>query len=139
MTTDWTLFPAAPTDGLAGEFFAWQARGELRVQRCARCRRWNHPPTEICPACWGSELAWERPAGLGTVFSWTRTHHAFVPQVAAALPYLCAVVELDEGPRLASGLRLEDQGAPIEPGLRVSVSFEDRGDGSQVAVFVPLE
>jgi hypothetical protein len=73
------------------------------------------------------------------VFSWTRTHHAFVPQVAAALPYLCVVVELDEGPRLASGLRLEDPGTPVDSGLRVAVSFEDRADGSRVAVFVPLK
>jgi uncharacterized OB-fold protein len=130
------VFPGPPTEGLAGEFFAWQAAGELRVQHCAACGRWRHPPTETCPVCWSQDLRWERCAGTGTVFSWTRTHHAFVPELAPVLPYVCVVVELDEGPRLLGGLRPGDSSAPVEVGQRVEVAFEVRG-GTQVAVWVP--
>jgi uncharacterized OB-fold protein len=130
------MFPAPPTEGLAGEFFAWQAAGELRVQRCSACGRFRHPPTETCPACWSPDLRWERCAGTGTVFTWTRTHHAFVPQLAPALPYLCVVVELDEGPRLLAGLRPGDPWAHVEVGQRVEVAFEARG-ATRVAVWVP--
>jgi uncharacterized OB-fold protein len=138
VTVPFSGFPAAPTAGLAGEFFAWQAQGELRVQRCARCGRWNHPPTETCPACWGRDLAWVRCAGTGTVWSWTRTHHAFVPELAGSLPYLCVVVELDEGPRMLSALRLDDPDGPVEAGQRVTARFEARAGGGPVAVFAPL-
>jgi uncharacterized OB-fold protein len=131
-------FPAAPTEGLAGEFFAGQAQGELRMQRCAGCGRWRHPPTETCPDCWSRDLRWERCAGSGTVFSWTRTHHAFVPGLAGMLPYVCVVVELDEGPRMLSGLRLDRPDDPVEVGQRVMVRFEARAGGGPVAVFGPL-
>jgi uncharacterized OB-fold protein len=84
-------------------------------------------------------MRWERTTGLGTVFSWTRTHHPFLPELARALPYVCAVVELDEGPRILSGLRLDGPTGSIGSGRRVGVRFEARDDGSQVAVFVPLD
>lgn len=128
--------PAPPTDGLAGEYYDWHARGELRLQRCGGCRRWNHPPVETCPACGSGDLRWEPVSGHGEVFTWTVTHHPFDPAFMTDGPYVCAVVRTAEGPRLLSalpGVAPDD----VSAGMPVTVAFEDRGAGRKIAVFQP--
>jgi hypothetical protein len=91
------------TEGLNGEFYAFLARGELRLQRCTACRTWRHPPRLRCAHCGSREVAWERASGRGRVFSWTVTHRAVDP--AFTPPYAILVVELEEGPRVVANLR----------------------------------
>ena len=95
------LLPSAV--GLNGEFYAFLANGELRLQRCVACGTWRHPPRYRCAHCGSSEVAWEPAAGRGRVFSWTVTHRAVDP--AFTPPYAILIVELDEGPRLVGNLR----------------------------------
>jgi uncharacterized OB-fold protein len=134
MTDRPELRPAPPGTDLAGAYFAWHASGELRFQRCTACRTWTHPPRRLCPECGTATLAWERSTGRGVLFSWTRTHYGFSPDFAASVPYLCAVVELDEGPRVMTSLVEADQ-AELAIGLAVEVEFEPRRDDTAVAVF----
>lgn len=130
------LKPAPPDADLAGEFFAWHARGELRFQRCATCRTWVNPPRRLCPVCATPTLEWEPSTGRGVLFAWTRTHYPFSPAFADDVPYLCVVVELDEGPRMLSSL-VGDGGDRPTIGMPVTVDFEPRQDGTAVAVFRP--
>jgi uncharacterized OB-fold protein len=95
------LLPSAV--GLNGEFYAFLAQGELRLQRCTTCRAWRHPPRYRCAHCGSSAVAWEPASGRGRVYSWTVTHRAVDP--AFTPPYAILVVELDEGPRLVGNLR----------------------------------
>jgi uncharacterized OB-fold protein len=133
---DTTKHPAPPTEGLAGEYFAWHGQKELRLQHCQECSAWIHPPQFACPACGGARLEWVLSSGRGVVFSWTVTHRPFHPAFAEATPYLCVIVTLDEGPRVLSMLRDIDIGEVVD-GLPVVVDFEVREGGSMVAVFVP--
>jgi uncharacterized OB-fold protein len=89
--------------GPNAEFYAWAARGELRLQRCSSCGVWRHPPRHRCASCGATATAWERVSGRGRVFSWTVTHQRLDP--AFEVPYAVVVVELEEGPRLVGNLR----------------------------------
>jgi uncharacterized OB-fold protein len=89
--------------GPNAEFYAFCARGELRVQRCASCGTWRHPPRHVCAACGSTAASWEPVSGRGRVFTWTVTHRPVDP--AFEPPYAVVVVELDEGPRLVGNLR----------------------------------
>jgi uncharacterized OB-fold protein len=91
------------TDGLNGTFYGYLARGELRLQRCASCGAWRHPPRHRCAHCTSSAASWEPVSGRGRVYSWTVTHRAVDP--AFTPPYAILVVELEEGPRLVGNLR----------------------------------
>jgi uncharacterized OB-fold protein len=95
--------------GPNAEFYGFLARGELRLQRCAACGGWRHPPRHRCAACGSLDATWELASGRGRLFSWTVTHRAVDP--AFEPPYVIAVLELEEGPRLVGntrGLDLDD-------------------------------
>jgi uncharacterized protein len=105
--------------GPNAEFYAYCARGELRLQRCADCLVWRHPPRHRCARCGSLEVSWEPVSGRGRIFSWTVTHQALDP--AFTPPYAVVVVELEEGPRLVGNLRGLD---PADLALDLPVTAE---------------
>ena len=109
--------------GSGDEFYAFCAQGELRLRRCNACRAWCHVPRVICPACAARDWSWEPVRGTGRIFSWTVVHRAMHPAFAQDVPYAVVVVELDEGPRIVSGLSGCAPGE-IAMGMPVEVVFE---------------
>lgn len=113
------------------------AAGELRIQRCTRCGRWQHPPRGRCSACLAADVRFEATSGRGTVFSFTIVHHAFRPGLAT--PYLLALVELAE----QDCVRLTTNIVGCVPdavtiGMPVQVTFETQDDGFAVPLFEPI-
>jgi uncharacterized OB-fold protein len=97
--------PAKPVprgDGLNGEFYAYCARGELRLQKCGGCGAWRHMPRHSCAECGSDQWSWERSSGRGTVYTWTVCRRAFHPAFEKDLPYAVAVVAMEEGPRVVA-------------------------------------
>lgn len=84
--------------------FFWDGlrEGELRIQRWGETLR--HPPGPVSP---DGDLAAEPDyvvaAGTGTVYSFVVHHHPPVP--GKRLPFVLALVELDEGVRVLGELR----------------------------------
>lgn len=101
--TDVTM-PAPRVTELNRRF--WQAARDhrLEIQRCDHCRHLRYPIAAVCPVCLGSETTWVALSGRGTVFARVTYHHAFDPALAEHLPYVVAIVQLDEGPRMISNL-----------------------------------
>lgn len=95
-------FPPQPLPDVDTEGF-WQAThdGQLAICHCQNCGRWMHPPLERCARCAGA-TRFDPVSGNGTVYSFIVANRASVPGFAALVPYLVAVIELDEQP----GLRL---------------------------------
>ncbi|HLK11327.1 MAG TPA: OB-fold domain-containing protein [Candidatus Binatia bacterium] len=105
----------------------WEAcrAGELRIPRCADCGRWVWYPSAACPGCGGGRHRWTHVSGRGRVFTWVTVHRAFLPGYEARVPYVTALVELEEDPRvrLATFLRDVPPGGP-SLGLPVEAVFE---------------
>jgi uncharacterized OB-fold protein len=99
---------------------------ELRVQRCRECGAHRWPPRPRCAACGSFEVAWVAVPGRGTLFSWIVARQAFLPAFARRVPYVVAIVELDEprGIRLLGNLVEVDPDGPLRPGLPLEVVFE---------------
>jgi uncharacterized OB-fold protein len=137
------LAPLAPQHGdlphaepgpVTRPFWDGCATGELRFQRCLGCRAAQFPPTEICRACLGADLAWERSAGVGTLYSWTVVHRPVTP--AFEVPYAPAIVDLAEGYQMMTNLI----GLPpdaIRADLAVQVEFHETGGGLHLPYFRP--
>ncbi|HEU5474165.1 MAG TPA: bifunctional MaoC family dehydratase N-terminal/OB-fold nucleic acid binding domain-containing protein [Actinophytocola sp.] len=133
--------PPAPAGGLRPvvsrdtEFFwAGTARGELRIQRCGSCRAVRHPPGPGCPRCGALKPEYVVSAGLGEVYSFVVHHHPPVP--GRALPFVVALVELDEGVRVLAELTGVVPAA-VRVGLPVRVSFERVDDELTLPVWRP--
>jgi uncharacterized OB-fold protein len=120
--------------GLNAELYAHWARGELRIQRCADCNTWRHPPRYLCATCGSPRFTWELSAGRGRVFSWTISHRAVDP--AFAPPYAIVVTELDEGPRLV-GTISEIELADLALDLEVVVELESVSNTVALLSFRP--
>lgn len=105
----------------------WDAAraGRLAIQRCADCTHYNHPPRTTCDACLSSHLVFENVSGLGSVWSFTVMHQKSVAGFEDAVPYLTALVELDEQPLLLLVTNLPGADpATVKIGDRVHVTFE---------------
>jgi uncharacterized protein len=115
-----------PLNDLNRPFWTGGAQGQLLVQRCAACHRWNHPPADGCPSC-GGQLAYEPVSGNGTIFAFTVNHQPFHPDVPP--PYVIAIVELDEQPdlRIPTNIVHADP-STLECGTPVRVLFERNGE-----------
>jgi uncharacterized OB-fold protein len=96
--------PLPPRIGLAGEFYDFCKRHELRFQRCSRCATWRHIPRHLCAKCGSGEWEWSKSSGRGKVFSWTTIMQPALPQFAKSVPYSAVVIEMDEGVRMVSWL-----------------------------------
>lgn len=102
----------------------WRAAGEgtLLVQRCRTCEAHQLYPRPFCLRCESRDVDWVASRGAGRVYSQTTVH---VPVVSwLTPPYVVALVELDEGPRLLTNL----VGPPCRIGDRVEVCWDVRDD-----------
>ena len=109
--------------------------GELRIQRCADCGRYRFPPAGNCPACLSASWAWTPVSGRGTLWSWIRMHKRYIAGFEP--PYVIALVQLEEGPRLIAAVPAgaEDR---LACDLPVQACFEKDGDQVRV-MFRPRE
>lgn len=86
------------------------ARGELLIQRCARCGAHQFYPRRHCVACTAPDPEWVRVSGRGRLHTFSVVHRATNPEFGDDCPYVFAIVELDEGPRVST--RIVD--APLD-------------------------
>jgi uncharacterized OB-fold protein len=115
----------APT-ALDAEHWAGTARGELPIQRCGQCARWQWPAAYRCPGCGAAELEWTRATGRGTLHTYTVIRVAEHPAFAGEVPYNVAVVELDEGPLMLSSV-VDVDPRDLVIGMPLEVVFEPVG------------
>jgi uncharacterized OB-fold protein len=116
------------------EFLEGCRHGELLIQRCETCGRPQFYPRAYCGGCHGQSLRWEAASGAGTVYSFTVVRRAPSAEFADRVPYVLAVVELAEGPRLMSTV-VDADPADVEIGMPVTLAFEDRGGEAPLPVF----
>ena len=129
-------FGVVRADPRSVPFFAAADRGELMIRRCDGCGRWLAPSASGCPQCGeDAELSWTVASGLGALVSWSVVHPRRGGPVAVP-----ALVELAEGPWLATGLRLADPAglAELRAGQPVAAEFVRPADGASYPVFCPV-
>jgi uncharacterized OB-fold protein len=127
--------PHAEPGPLTRPFWDGCAAGELLFQRCRGCRGAQFPPAEMCRACLGADLAWERSAGLGTLYSWTVVYRPVTPAFDV-VPYAPAIVDLNEGYQMMTNLIGVAPDA-ITPALPVQVEFHETANGLHLPYFRP--
>lgn len=100
------------------------AEGRLLIRRCRACGRAHHYPREFCPHCWSEDVTWEPASGRATLYTWSVVHRNDLPPFTERLPYVAAVVDLDEGPRMMTeivGPGEPSAGAELRVGFREGI------------------
>ena len=110
---------------------------ELRIQQCAACGHSQFYPRLYCTACMSERVEWVTASGHGTVLSFTIVYRPVTQAFAADVPYVVALITLDEGPQLMSNV-VGCAPETVHIGMPVAVTFEDWTEDISVPKFKPL-
>lgn len=109
--------------------------GVLLLQHCQDCAEFQFYPRIMCSRCGGQNLVWKASSGKGQVASYTIVQRGITAAYAA--PYVVALIDLEEGPRMMSSVTgVAAEGVRV--GLPVEVTFSDWSDDIAVPEFCPV-
>ena len=135
------MTPAKPLPKPTAETLPfWQAaaQGKLVFQHCSACNRAQFPPANHCPACGNRSLTWQESAASGSIHSHTTVQRAPTAAFKEDVPYVIALIDLDEGFRMMMNWRGEDP-ATARIGDRVRVVFEANASPWPLPQAVPVQ
>ena len=121
--------------GEENRYFADLREHRLPFYRCGSCDHVEAHPFTRCPVCGGADATRAWSVGRGRVHSYTTVHRPGHPAFAARVPYVVALVEVDEGFRTLADLRLDGMAPRVDQ--PVTVAFEQRADDVVLPYFVP--
>jgi uncharacterized OB-fold protein len=109
------------------QFFWDKARAhELWLPYCRACERFYWYPRDFCRYCGGRDVEWRRSEGRGKLHTFAIHYRAFHPGWNDDVPYLTALVELDEGVRIFSNLvGVEPDPAAVRCEMPVELMWDD--------------
>jgi uncharacterized OB-fold protein len=122
----------------------WEAarEGRLLIAECAACAKVHHYPRPFCPHCWSEDVRPVQANGTGTLYTYSTVYVNDLERFADRLPYVAAIVELAEGPRLMTTI---EGVAPeqLRVGMPVTAVFRPVDDADPdspyMTVFTPSE
>jgi uncharacterized OB-fold protein len=119
----------------------WDAIRQRRfvLLHCKKCGAWYWPAAYCrnhANEPFMGNMAWEQASGRGKVFAFTIHHRAFHPALAEEVPYVYALIELDEGPMFGSNIIGCDPSA-VRIGMPVEVVFVERAESGILPLFQP--
>jgi len=128
--------PLPAIDVESGPF--WQAARDHRVaiMRCRACSRHFFYPRELCPHCHSAATEWVTASGRGTIYTFTIARRPAGPAFKADVPYVVALVELEEGPRLMTNIVTRDVEG-VRVGQSVKAVFEQVTADVTLVKFAP--
>ena len=124
------------TDRWTREFWVACQSHQLRVPGCSDCGLHRMPPTPFCPSCLGRELKWSNVSGRGIVFSYTVVRRAIPPAVDEQIPYVPAVIALEDCPdvKLVSAI-IDSDIERVYIGASVSLVWRPDATGQALPFF----
>lgn len=128
--------PDRPTiDSDSESWWAAVQNRTLMVNACASCGRNSLYVRPFCPHCWSEDVQLTPSSGQARLYTWSVVHQNAAP-FGARTPYVVAMVDLAEGPRLMTVV--EDCAVDeLRADLELSLGFRDDEDGFVVPVFHP--
>jgi uncharacterized OB-fold protein len=99
---------------------------EIWLPFCRSCGRFYWYPRDFCRHCFSWDTEWRRASGRGKLYSFAIQYRAWHPGWSNDVPYITALVDLDEGVRLFSNLvGVEPDPAKVRCDMPVEAVFDD--------------
>ena len=121
-------------DALSAPYWDGCREGELRLQQCGDCQRYQFYPRIMCSHCGSERVGYRAVSGAGQIAAFSIVRRG----VSAAYegPYVVALIDLKEGPRMMSQVAMDDvDDARLQVGAAVQVAFDEWADEVHVPVF----
>ncbi|GAA2324622.1 hypothetical protein Scani_68760 [Streptomyces caniferus] len=126
-------FDLPEVDAFTRPYWDAAAEGRLLLRRCRAegCGAAHHYPREFCPYCWSEDVGWEQATGRATLYTWSVVHRNDLPPFGERVPYVAAVVDLVEGPRMMTEI-IDCPDSDLRIGMPLGVHFRgsESGGGS---------
>ncbi len=97
---------------------------KAKIQRCEECGKFRFPPAPTCYYCGKASGIWENISGKGKIYSWIVINHPIDKRLSNEVPFVVALIELHEGPRVVGRL-IGCNKDEIKSGLPVQVLYDD--------------
>jgi uncharacterized OB-fold protein len=110
---------------------------ELLLQRCVECSEFQFYPRIICTNCTSKNLEWVKASGQGTILTFTIVRRPVSEAYAADVPYVVALIKLDEGPTMMSNV-VQCDPETLQIGDPVQVLFENWSEDVSIPQFRPV-
>ena len=136
MTTPRFDLPAPDFD--SQPFWDGCREGRFRIRYCNACARSHFYPRPFCPKCWSDDVEWRDAAGTGILYTYSIVRQNDLPPFHERVPYVAAIVELDEGPRVMTNIEGCELDA-LEVGMRVRADYKVIADDVTIPVFRPAQ
>jgi len=116
----------------------WDAarNGQLLIKRCGACSRAHFYPRPFCPHCWSHDVAWEPASGRATLYTWSVVHSNDLPPFPERVPYVAAVVDLDEGPRMMTNI-VDCDPETLRAGMPLQAEYRPVSEAVTLPMFRP--
>lgn len=112
------------------------AEGRFLIRTCNACGEVHHYPRPFCPSCWSDDVEWTEASGEATLYTWSVVHRNDMVPFDQLVPYVPAVVDLAEGPRVMTNV-VDVEPDSLEIGMALTVTFRQQADDLTVPVFKP--
>ena len=133
------LYPPLPQPDPLTQFF-WDGVNEHRlvILRCDACGFYLHLPKVVCRNCLSTSLTPAEVSGRGILSTWTIPMQPFDPYYQSQVPYVLAVVELEEQPNLKLVTNIVDCAEEdLRIDMPVEVTFREVAPGCTLPLFAP--
>jgi len=118
------------------EFWKATKQHKLVIQECQECKARIFYPKKVCPECWSADLGWMEASGKGKVHTFTVMMDMVEPRFWEDLPYVLAMVDLDEGIRMMTRI-VDCDPESVQIDMAVEVVFQDITDECALPFFKP--
>ena len=117
-------------------FWDGAAQERLVIQRCGACGLWQYYPRPFCKTCWSEDVSWEEASGAAELYTYSIVRRNDLPPFGERVPYVPAIVQLEEGPRMMTEVVDADLES-LQIGADLVVDFADIDDELKRPVFRP--
>jgi uncharacterized OB-fold protein len=81
-------------------------------------------------------VTWHQASGTGTLYTWSVIYSNDQPPFKERVPYVAAIVDLEEGPRMMTNV-LDCPFDELRVGMNLRLRFQPISDEFTIPVFVP--
>jgi uncharacterized OB-fold protein len=110
--------------------------GRFLIAKCGACGWVHHYPRPLCPTCWSEDIVPTPASGRATLYTYSTVYVNDLAPFRDRLPYVAAMVELAEGPRVMTTV-VGCEPADLRVGMALTVDFQPLNDELVAPVFRP--